>query len=89
MKRLPEKHEKTVYCELSDIQEEIYSDFIEEIKIESGTNEGHLRWIMQMRQISNHPLLYRRIYDDDKVREIARLLCYRVNFFLTLKLNFY
>lgn len=82
LKLLPKKHEKIIYCEPSDIQEELYSEVIEELQDQKGNSEGNgLSWIMQMRQVSNHSLLYRRIYNDDKVREIARMLCCRVNFF--------
>lgn len=32
---------------------------------------------MQLRQLANHPLLYRRHFGDDRLREVARVLCTR------------
>lgn len=40
--------------------------------------------LMQLRQVANHPLLYRRLYDDDKVIQIAKVLCAKVCFSLRL-----
>lgn len=33
---------------------------------------------MQMRQVANHPLLYRRNYDDNTINEMAKILCSQV-----------
>jgi hypothetical protein len=38
---------------------------------------------MQMRQTANHPLLYRKNFDNDKLTEMAKVLCVKVKSILS------
>ncbi|KAL3124144.1 hypothetical protein niasHT_004733 [Heterodera trifolii] len=84
---LPAKHEHIEFCELSPIQVELYEELMDILRARrsstSGNEEGGamMGFMMQMRQVANHPLLYRRFYDDDKVEEMARILCQREKFY--------
>jgi len=40
---------------------------------------------MQMRQVANHPLLYRRNYTDEKLKEMAEILCRKERQYKTKK----
>ncbi|KAF2354949.1 SNF2-related N-terminal domain [Trinorchestia longiramus] len=41
---------------------------------ESTSENSSANMLMTLRRIANHPLLYRRHYNDDKIREMARIL---------------
>lgn len=74
---LPTKHEHIEFCEPTTAQSNLYSEFLSSIIAKRdlhGIGIGGLDCVMQLRQIANHPLLYRRIFDDDKVTEIANIL---------------
>lgn len=60
-------------------QTEIYADLIREFRLlESNGEKYSSSPLMQLRQVANHPLLYRRLYSDDKVIQIAETLCAKV-----------
>lgn len=60
-------------------QREIYTDLVREFRLlESNGEKYSSSPLMQLRQVANHPLLYRRLYNDDKVIQIAKVLCTKV-----------
>lgn len=63
-------------------QKEIYADLVREFReLEMNGEKYSSSRLMQLRQIANHPLLYRRHYHDDKVIQIAKVLCAKVYFY--------
>ena len=96
--KLPEKHDRTEFCALNEVQRMLYADLIEQCR-ERSNGAKKMAFYMdlftriclplisssiiscffkEMRQVSNHPLLYRRHYNDDKVTEMAKILCIKV-----------
>ncbi|KAM3723134.1 putative regulator of chromatin subfamily A [Dirofilaria immitis] len=77
---LPVKKECVIKCPMIMEQKEIYTDLVREFRlIESSGEKYNSSPLMQLRQVANHPLLYRRLYDDDKVTQIAKVLCAKEN----------
>ncbi|KAI1728823.1 DEAD/DEAH box helicase domain-containing protein [Ditylenchus destructor] len=74
---LPKKFEEVTMCLLTETQDELYNDVLCELQTqkESSGNTNYMGFLMQMRQVANHPLLYRKNYYDSKLREMAKLLC--------------
>ncbi|KAI1721725.1 DEAD/DEAH box helicase domain-containing protein [Ditylenchus destructor] len=74
---LPKKFEEVTMCLLTETQDELYNDVLCELRMqkESAGNTNYMGILMQMRQVSNHPLLYRKNYYDSKLREMSKLLC--------------
>lgn len=76
---LPKKHERIITCDLTKSQDDLYVEILEEFKEGKKNGNGSaLGSLMQMRQIANHPLLYRRNYDNYIIHEIAKILCSKV-----------
>ncbi|VDD91189.1 unnamed protein product [Enterobius vermicularis] len=72
---LPKKHEKVICCEMIEAQKRIYSNLLRQFReVVSGEIAASSR-LMQLRQVSNHPLLYRSHYTDDLVIQIGKVLC--------------
>ncbi|MCP9258179.1 SWI/SNF-related matrix-associated actin-dependent regulator of chromatin subfamily A [Dirofilaria immitis] len=72
--------ECVIKCPMIMEQKEIYTDLVREFRlIESSGEKYNSSPLMQLRQVANHPLLYRRLYDDDKVTQIAKVLCAKEN----------
>lgn len=64
-------------------QKEIYMDLVREFReVDANGEKINTGRLMQLRQIANHPLLYRRQYLDDHVIQIAKVLCKKVNKYL-------
>ncbi|VDK73399.1 unnamed protein product [Litomosoides sigmodontis] len=77
---LPKKKERVIKCPMNNVQKEIYMDLVREFRLlESNGGKYSSSPLMQLRQVANHPLLYRRLYDDDKVIQIANVLCAKEN----------
>uniref|UniRef100_A0A915Q019 SWI/SNF-related matrix-associated actin-dependent regulator of chromatin subfamily A containing DEAD/H box 1 homolog n=1 Tax=Setaria digitata TaxID=48799 RepID=A0A915Q019_9BILA len=77
---LPKKSDRVIKCPMITEQKEIYVDLIREFReLESNGEKYSSSPLMQLRQVANHPLLYRRLYDDDKVIQIAKVLCSEEN----------
>lgn len=73
---LPKKNDRIVKCTMIPEQREIYMDLVREFRmLDDAKEKANTGRLMQLRQISNHPLLYRRHYHDDRVIEIAKILC--------------
>ncbi|VDM20281.1 unnamed protein product [Wuchereria bancrofti] len=77
---LPKKKDRVIKCQMIREQKEIYTDLIREFRLLESNGEKYTSSpLMQLRQVANHPLLYRRLYDDDKVIQIAEILCSKEN----------
>uniref|UniRef100_A0A183CXI1 Helicase ATP-binding domain-containing protein n=1 Tax=Gongylonema pulchrum TaxID=637853 RepID=A0A183CXI1_9BILA len=77
---LPKKHDTVVRCAMIPEQKEIYVDLVREFReLELNGEKYTSSRLMQLRQIANHPLLYRRFYQDEKVIQIAKVLCAKEN----------
>ncbi len=79
LKHLPTKTRRVEYCDLSQSQYDIYSGEQERARKviqsrlegkKSGTETSNI--MMALRQAAIHPLLFRRIYDDQKLRKMSK-----------------
>ncbi|CCH58262.1 hypothetical protein TBLA_0A04680 [Henningerozyma blattae CBS 6284] len=88
LKHLPKKHKKIEFCDMTDLQKDIYhkqissviehkrmikEDLLPENKKERAKilASGSNNLIMSLRKASNHPLLFRHIYDDKKITKMS------------------
>uniref|UniRef100_A0A914RY07 SNF2 N-terminal domain-containing protein n=1 Tax=Parascaris equorum TaxID=6256 RepID=A0A914RY07_PAREQ len=70
---LPKKSESVVYCSMTSEQKEIYTDLVREFReVAANGDKINTGRLMQLRQIANHPLLYRKQYLDDHIVQIAK-----------------
>uniref|UniRef100_A0A0R3RQJ2 SWI/SNF-related matrix-associated actin-dependent regulator of chromatin subfamily A containing DEAD/H box 1 homolog n=1 Tax=Elaeophora elaphi TaxID=1147741 RepID=A0A0R3RQJ2_9BILA len=77
---LPAKRDRVIKCPMITVQKEIYTTLVHEFRLLEANGEKYSSSpLMQLRQVANHPLLYRRLYDDDKVIQIAKILCAKEN----------
>ncbi|OZC07880.1 hypothetical protein X798_05092 [Onchocerca flexuosa] len=77
---LPMKKDRVIKCPMIMEQKEIYTNLVREFRLLESSGEKYSSSpLMQLRQVANHPLLYRRFYDDDKVTQIAKILCAKEN----------
>ncbi|KAF2754203.1 hypothetical protein EJ05DRAFT_479734 [Pseudovirgaria hyperparasitica] len=81
LKHLPAKHHRVVYCDLSETQKKLYDaqlaqqrKVLEDRAAGIANNDRALN-LMRLRQAAIHPLLLRHIYDDTKLRKVAKALC--------------
>ncbi|EEB13299.1 conserved hypothetical protein [Pediculus humanus corporis] len=82
LKDLPKKTEEIIYCEMIEKQKFKYENLISTFskKTENkNTKEdidevSGLSMMMDLRKLSNHPLLLREIYDENKLESIAKIL---------------
>lgn len=78
LKHLPAKTIRTVYCALTPAQRDVYeSEAAKARKIlrEQGnehTQKAKSNVMMKLRQAAIHPLLFRRHFDDKKIRNMAK-----------------
>ncbi|KAH8920709.1 hypothetical protein BT69DRAFT_1222449 [Atractiella rhizophila] len=102
LKDLPQKLERIEYCELTDMQRQVYRETMlrskktllgaadinklageessEEVKKNTKTtktgrkttNNSSANVLMELRKAANHPMLFRKLYSDAKVREISK-----------------
>lgn len=77
LKYLPTKTRRVEYCELTSSQQKIYKEQLgRQQKVLQDRAAGiiisdHANVMMKLRQAAIHPLLFRSIYDDEKIRKIA------------------
>lgn len=77
LKYLPTKTRRVEYCELTRSQQKIYKEQLvrQQKVLEDRTagilNSDHANVMMKLRQAAIHPLLFRSIYGDEKIRKIA------------------
>ncbi|KAG5518909.1 hypothetical protein PMAC_002440 [Pneumocystis sp. 'macacae'] len=78
---LPKKIQRVEFCEMNQEQQNIYNECISNQKksieakseeIESKMDKRPFNVIMQLRKAANHPLLFRRIYNNDVLKKIAK-----------------
>uniref|UniRef100_A0A0K0F8U7 Uncharacterized protein n=1 Tax=Strongyloides venezuelensis TaxID=75913 RepID=A0A0K0F8U7_STRVS len=75
LQSLPKKNQEIVYVDLKPLQVEMYDHCLSDIRRAHLTGDGSsVGGLMQLRQIANHPLLYRWIYNDGLCHKIAELL---------------
>ncbi len=79
LKHLPQKHRRVEYCELSLSQEDLYT--MNQARVsrlmasrEAGEKTGNetANIMMDLRKASIHPLLSRRLYDDETIAKMSK-----------------
>ncbi|KAK3706299.1 DNA-dependent ATPase fun30 [Vermiconidia calcicola] len=80
---LPAKHSRVQHCDMTAIQANYYGDLLDEAHqffadkakaTKKGTTKQSSNILMALRKAAIHPLLARRIYDDQKIDKIVDLL---------------
>lgn len=79
LQSLPTKTEHKVKIKMTTTQREQYNELVESYKSENGIvkathDQSGMAMMMDMRKLSNHPLLMRYYYSDDDVKQIAKRL---------------
>lgn len=82
---LPLKKDVNIKISLTESQREKYTELVQTYSSDDGivqaTNEQKgISIMMDMRKLSNHPLLLRYYYSDEKVHEIANILSTHPNY---------
>ena len=79
LKDLPKKHNQVVYCELRPEQRAIYDEIIQKQCDQiTARARGEIpprddyNVLMQLRKAASHPLLFRRIYDDGRIKKMSK-----------------
>jgi SWI/SNF-related matrix-associated actin-dependent regulator 1 of chromatin subfamily A len=86
LKHLPKKTSRVEYCELSETQTELYTQQVEKhrqvLKDRAAgvPNQDHANVMMKLRQAAIHPLLFRHVYTDDKIRKMSKA-CMKEEYF--------
>ena len=79
LKHLPPKTSRTEYCEMTQAQWEVYNTQVQEAREaiqaraagKKPTKEtGNV--LMQLRKAAIHPMLFRRLFNDDKIKKMAK-----------------
>ncbi len=88
LKHLPTKTRRVEHCELSPSQDGIYAGeqtrarrIIESRQAGQKTGTETSNIMMALRQAAIHPLLFRRSYDDDKLRKMSKACLKEEEFF--------
>ncbi|CAM6032200.1 unnamed protein product, partial [Sphagnum compactum] len=76
---LPEKSEKLIKAQMTPSQRKKYEALVKEYKSQARIAQAErevsgMTFIMDLRKLSNHPLLLRYYFSDDQVRKMARAL---------------
>ncbi|KAK9379808.1 SNF2 family N-terminal domain-containing protein [Kockiozyma suomiensis] len=82
LKHLPRKHHAVEYCELSPEQKEIYEAELEASrrvieareagKVLTKADRSSSNVLMRLRKAAVHPLLFRRYYDESKLKKMSK-----------------
>jgi SWI/SNF-related matrix-associated actin-dependent regulator of chromatin subfamily A containing DEAD/H box 1 len=79
LKDLPKKFHRVEYCEMKPEQREIYTEIVQKQQEQIAARAaGELpgretnNVLMQLRKAANHPLLFRRLYTDDKIKVMSK-----------------
>ena len=87
LKYLPQKHRSVQYCDLSISQRKIYDDEkVRAVRViqrrEAGEKTGAetTNVMMNLRKASIHPLLFRKIYDDEVLLKMSQACLNEVEF---------
>uniref|UniRef100_A0A8B9HIJ6 SWI/SNF-related matrix-associated actin-dependent regulator of chromatin subfamily A containing DEAD/H box 1 n=1 Tax=Astyanax mexicanus TaxID=7994 RepID=A0A8B9HIJ6_ASTMX len=70
LKQLPAKFEKIEMCPMSDAQQQLY----EELWKRAKSNRDLCNVMMQLRKMSNHPLLHRQYYTTEKLAAMSQAM---------------
>ncbi|XP_052464419.1 SWI/SNF-related matrix-associated actin-dependent regulator of chromatin subfamily A containing DEAD/H box 1b isoform X4 [Carassius gibelio] len=75
LKQLPAKEEQVEFCAMSEKQQELYSALFHRLKRSSNGEKRELTNVMmQLRKMSNHPLLHRQYYTTEKLKAMSKLM---------------
>uniref|UniRef100_A0A673H364 DNA helicase n=1 Tax=Sinocyclocheilus rhinocerous TaxID=307959 RepID=A0A673H364_9TELE len=75
LKQLPAKEEQVEFCAMSEKQQELYNALFHKLKRSSNGEKRELTNVMmQLRKMSNHPLLHRQYYTTEKLKAMSRLM---------------
>ncbi|KAF0762962.1 SWI/SNF-related matrix-associated actin-dependent regulator of chromatin subfamily A containing DEAD/H box 1 [Aphis craccivora] len=78
LKSLPVKTLVVNNVVMTEHQKTRYNTLVDEIKEASigkeVTDNSHMMWLMMLRKLTNHPLLLRYHFEDDKLYKMAKLL---------------
>ncbi|TRY68060.1 hypothetical protein DNTS_003641 [Danionella cerebrum] len=75
LKQLPGKEEQVEFCPMSKRQQELYSALFQKLKNSSNGEKRELTNVMmQLRKMSNHPLLHRQYYTTEKLEAMSKLM---------------
>ncbi|XP_043106736.1 SWI/SNF-related matrix-associated actin-dependent regulator of chromatin subfamily A containing DEAD/H box 1b isoform X2 [Puntigrus tetrazona] len=75
LKQLPAKEEQVEFCAMSEKQQELYNNLFHKLKHSSNGEKRELTNVMmQLRKMSNHPLLHRHYYTTEKLKVMSRLM---------------
>ncbi|KFO86862.1 SWI/SNF-related matrix-associated actin-dependent regulator of chromatin subfamily A containing DEAD/H box 1, partial [Buceros rhinoceros silvestris] len=77
LKQLPPKTEVVELCDMSEKQDQLYCDLLNQLKNNTNHHEKNSdlgNAMMQLRKVANHPLMRRQYYTDDKLRKMSRLM---------------
>uniref|UniRef100_A0A8C1QC18 DNA helicase n=1 Tax=Cyprinus carpio TaxID=7962 RepID=A0A8C1QC18_CYPCA len=75
LKQLPAKEEQVEFCAMSEKQQELYSALFHKLKRSSNGEKRELTNVMmQLRKMSNHPLLHRQYYTTEKLNAMSKLM---------------
>lgn len=80
LKHMPKKTSRVEYCELTDMQQKLYSEQLEKqrkvlLDRAAGlTPKEQTNIMMKLRQAAIHPLLFRERYNDDKIRKMSKAI---------------
>lgn len=75
---LPAKTTKVVYCEMTEVQRQLYSATLAQTRIVLSSKGSELSKIqnllMELRKIANHPCLTRCLFDERTLQAMAQML---------------
>ncbi|KAK2871332.1 hypothetical protein Q8A67_023859 [Cirrhinus molitorella] len=74
LKQLPAKEEQVEFCAMSEKQQELYNDLFHKLKNSNGEKRELTNVMMQLRKMSNHPLLHRQYYTTEKLKAMSKLM---------------
>ncbi|XP_077539654.1 SWI/SNF-related matrix-associated actin-dependent regulator of chromatin subfamily A containing DEAD/H box 1 homolog isoform X2 [Haemaphysalis longicornis] len=75
LQQLPTKHEEVRPCTMTPYQHHCYVTLVAALSKEfKENNEAQTGMVMKLRRASNHPLLLRNHYDQEKLRAMSQLL---------------
>ncbi|KAK0423007.1 hypothetical protein QR680_007922 [Steinernema hermaphroditum] len=73
---LPKKLDNFVSIDMTSEQRDMYRTRVLDLRFQKNCGDySSAGGLMQLRQIANHPLLTRKLYDEAKLEKIAKILC--------------
>lgn len=73
---MPGKKEEIIYCEMTNIQRQVYQNVIKDSRCSLNTNNITKinNILMQLRKAAGHCILHRYFYTSDKLEQLGKLL---------------